>query len=206
MSVAKNKSQSTKRKGNWLGLIPLIFGSLVLILTFLPIFRAEVNYKYNSIVSSKDQPKPTPTPVNTDFSIQIGKININTPVIKNVDPYDSRKYQVALTRGVAHALGSVTPDQLGNVFIFAHSAQDWYQANRFNAIFYLINKLEKGDEITLYYQGKPYLYSVSKVATVDSNAVDYLKADQTVDTLQLMTCWPPGTTLKRMIVTAIKKS
>ena len=165
--------------------------------TFSPVIKSEIKYRLNTPTANSEI-----TPIDTQFSITIPKINANTKVIDNVDPFNSKSYQIALTKGVAHASTSDTPDQDGNVFIFAHSAGNWYQANQYNAVFYLLNKLESNDQIFLYYKDQKYTYSVSQVKTVNSNQTDYLNKNFGYHQLTLMTCWPPGTTFKRLLVTA----
>ena len=54
-----------------------------------------------------------------------------------------------MSEGVAQAKGTAVPGEEGNVFIFSHSGSDFYQADRFNAVFYLLDKLGKGDQIDL---------------------------------------------------------
>lgn len=183
------------------GVILLIVGLVIPFTTYAPVVRQELNYQ----LRQQQQPKSTPAPqkpIDPDFSIIISKIGANTKVIKNVDPYDPQKYQLALTRGVAHAITSSLPNEPGNVFIFAHSAGNWYQANQYNAVFYLLNKLVKDDEIIIYYQGKDYHYSVAESKLVDNSNINYLKNSSSDQQLTLITCWPPGTTLKRQIVIA----
>lgn len=201
---AKIKTKQVKSKSSfdiftYLGIFFLALSLIIPTLTFFPVAKAEVTYQIKAIAN----PTPAPIiPVDTDFSIVIPKINANSKIIKNVDPYDSSKYQVALTKGVAHSLTSSLPNQIGNVFLFAHSAGNWYQANQYNAVFYLINKLVTGDEIIIYYQNQPYHYLVSDSKLVNPDQVDYLKKYSNNSQLTLMTCWPPGTTLKRQIVVA----
>jgi sortase A len=178
----------------------LILAFTILILTLAPVFKAEVSYHLQ-----KNDPLIALSPVDEDFSVIIPKINANAKVIKNVDPFDSRIYQVALTRGIAHAKGTSTPDQLGNTFIFAHSAQNWHQANQYNAVFYLINKLEPQDEIIVYYQKQKYTYSVAEKKIVSGADINYLSSNLNTKELTLMTCWPPGTTLNRLVVIAKPK-
>lgn len=127
-------------------------------------------------------------------------------MVKNTDPYNSQVYQQALTQGVAHASTSGTPDEGGNVFIFAHSAGNWYQANQYNGIFYLLNKLRFADPIDIYYQDKKYTYTVTETKTIDSNNTSFLSGDSGKNQLTLMTCWPPGTTIKRFLVIAKLKN
>jgi sortase A len=203
------KTKKDKKVFSIQKLIGAIFIALALfvpIKTYWPVLKAEVIYQ----VTKKDNQKINNelvkiTPVDSRFSIIIPKINANAKVVRNVNPYQPKEYQKALTQGVAHASGTATPDQNGNVFIFAHSAINWYQANQYNAVFYLLNKLKSGDDITLYFENIPYNYSVDEIKFVSPTEVDYLSTNLNTNQLTLMTCWPPGTTLKRLIVVATKK-
>lgn len=112
------------------------------------------------------------------------KIEANVKVVKNIDPFNEKAYQVGLTKGVAHARGTALPGHAGNTFIFAHSSGNWYEANRYNSIFYLLHRLKK-----------------DRKKIVEAGDVKYLEnTNQNTSTVTLMTCWPPGTTLKRLIV------
>jgi len=193
-----------KRKGivnlnfRFFGLFLLAVAAFIVIKTFYPVAKAEISYQITRSAPLNSEI----IPIDPNFTIIIPKINVNTKVIKNVNPFNSTEYQIALTHGVAHARGSALPGFPGNVFIFAHSATDWYQANQYNAVFYLINKLESGDQIIIYYQGSKYIYSVNQKKIVNGNEINYLTGLVTDKTLTLMTCWPPGTTLKRLVITA----
>ena len=198
MPFEKRKSPPTKPLLFLIGFILLFFASFILIKIYFPSAKAEVIYQLSKSQPSKEDIKP----VNTDFSIVIPKIRANANVIKNVDPFDSRIYQKALTQGVAHAKGSGLPGFPGNVFIFAHSAINWYQASQYNSIFYLTNKLEPGDEIFVYYKGNKYHYSVAEKKIVKASEIDYLSNNQNTTSLTLMTCWPPGSNLNRLIILA----
>ncbi|MDD2482787.1 MAG: sortase [Candidatus Shapirobacteria bacterium] len=183
--------------------ILFIFISLTIpVSTFAPVLKSEIIYQLD-----KKTDKPTEiVPINLDFSIIIPKINANAKVIKNVDPFNSKIYQRALTQGVAHAKDTSTPDKSGNTFIFAHSAGNWYEANQFNAVFYLLNKLETGDEIIVYYQSQKYIYTVNETKIINGNELNYMSSKIGQNQLTLMTCWPPGTTLKRLVVISTLKN
>lgn len=176
----------------------LFFGFLILFRIIFPLTKSEFIYQTNKKNLSQEI-----SPINTEFSLIIPKIGINSPVVKNIDPNNPPQYQLALTHGVAHAQGSALPGFPGNVFIFAHSATDWYQANQYNAIFYLINKLEKNDQIILYYQGSKYVYKVIDKKIVEASDIKYLTDTTDKYSLTLMTCWPPGTSLKRLVIQAL---
>lgn len=197
-SLPKRKN---KKPFSWLiivGVALILVSLFIPAKTFAPVIKSEISYQINK----KNISNTEFTPVNTDFSIVIPKINANTKVVKNVDPLNSTIYQQALTQGVAHALGTATPDTEGNTFIFAHSAGNWYQANQYNAVFYLLNKLVTGDQIFVYYQNQKYTYLVKELRFVSPTDVKLMNQDISQRQLTLMTCWPPGTTLKRLIVIA----
>ena len=197
--VKRLSKRQNKKSFSWFivaGIGLILLSLLIPARTFAPVIKSEIEYQTN-----KNKVLDL-TPVNTDFSIVIPKINANTKVVQNVDPYNSSVYQHALTQGVAHALGTATPDTFGNTFIFAHSAGNWYQANQYNAVFYLLNKLVKDDEIFIYYQNKKYTYLIKEIKFVAPTDVKLMNQDLSKQQLTLMTCWPPGTTLKRLVVVA----
>jgi len=204
MVSKKSEAKENKINRNYsivIGIILIVISLAIPMSTFAPVFKAEVDYQINQ----KNKVTTEITPADPEFSIVIPKINANAKIIKNVDPFDSKIYQSALTKGVAHAKNTATPDQSGNTFIFAHSAGNWYQANQFNAVFYLLNKLEAGDEIIVYYQSKKYNYVVNDSKLIKGSELIYMDNIINQKQLTLMTCWPPGTTLKRLIIIATPK-
>jgi sortase A len=112
-----------------------------------------------------------------------------------------------LQRGVAHALGTVFPGMSGNIYLFAHSTDNFWNVGRYNAIFYLLKNLVPGDEIVIFYQDKRYDYRVVETRVVEASDVSYITKSQEgqQETLILQTCWPPGTTWKRFLVIATPK-
>lgn len=178
------------------GLVGILLGVALLILIFYPVLREEVNY---TVSSKQDTPIK---PIDGDFGIVIPKIRANSKIVANVNPYDERQYQFALTKGVAQARGTVFPGEVGNIFLFSHSSVNFYEASRYNSIFYLLSKLEPGDVIDLYYKKQKFEYKVMEKKMVDAAEVSYLSGAGSKKTVTLMTCWPPGTTYKRLLVIA----
>lgn len=189
-----------------IGVVLISISLLIFFLTFYRVLLVELQYLIarpnKNIQVSLNAKKGTLAPVDKEFGIVIPKIAANAKVIPNVNPFNEREYQWQLTKGVAHAKGTAFPGQYGNVFIFAHSAGNFYDANRYNAIFYLLTKMEKGDMIDLFYKKYKYEYRVIEKKTVDAAAVKYLAGDSRKKTVTLMTCWPAGTTYKRLLVIA----
>jgi len=186
----------------WVGIACIIFGLCIVGFIYIPIAKQEVSYSLRTI---ENKPPLAIKPIDTTLGIVIPKIDANASIIPNVDPNDASAYQLALTRGVAHAKGTVLPGQVGNSFIFSHSSENIFEANRYNSIFYLLTKLEKGDEILIYVKGTKYTYSVDSTKIISANEISYLTNTSAKKQITLMTCWPAGTNFKRYIVIATIK-
>ncbi|EKE14156.1 MAG: sortase family protein [uncultured bacterium] len=144
------------------------------------------------------------TPVDPNFSIVIPKIGANAKVQANIDASDEKIYLDALNRGVAHTQGTAFPGEGGHIFLFAHSTDYFWNVSSYNAIFYLLYKLEKNDEVNIFYQGQRYVYRVIGQEIVDPSQVQYLTRKTNREFLTLQTCWPPGTTLRRLLIFAVR--
>lgn len=199
------------------GIILVTISVLLFAFIFYPAISNEIRfflnknkYKYQEIelnrnaeitnVINENGDENVLVPVNSEFSILVPKINANAAVIENVDPYRSSIYQQALTKGVAHAAGSAVPGRQGNTFIFAHSSDNFYNANRYNSVFYLLNKMELKDTFYIIKDKKAYEYEVFDTKIVEPDEVNYLTDSAYDQQATLMTCWPPGTTLQRLLV------
>lgn len=188
-------------KSGWLlfiAIIMVVSGIIILLFVFSPIVKIEAEYVINK--TAPKLIKKQDIKIDKNFWIEVPKINASAPVIANVDAFNESDYQQALTKGVAQASGTSTPDQSGNTFIFAHSAQNWLNANKYNAVFYLLYKLEKGDKFSVWYKGKKYDYVVEIKNTVSADKVPVMKNSSFGRSVTLMTCWPTGTSMQRLIV------
>ena len=141
-------------------------------------------------------------PVSSQFGIVIPKIGANAPIFPNVDPGQPEAYLNVLKQGVAHAAGTVFPGVSGNIYLFAHSTDAFWNVGRYNAIFYLLKDLENGDEIDVFFNGVRHVYRVVNKMIVDPSEVQFITETLPFEQLTLQTCWPPGTTFKRLIVIA----
>jgi sortase A len=144
-------------------------------------------------------------PVDPNFSIVIPKIAANARIIDNVNPADESEYLEKLKFGVAHAAGTYLPGQNGHIFLFAHSTDYVWNISTYNAVFYLLYKLDAGDEVDVFFEGRRHVYVVTDKKVVDPTDVQYLTNKTESEALTLQTCWPPGTTLKRLLVFAKPK-
>jgi len=183
----------------------------VILFIFGPVIKQELSYSFNRMsgvqysidnidVWSFQRPINAP---NINFSIIIPKLNAVSAIVENVDPLNQDEYLNALKKGVAHARGSAFPGSVGNVFLFAHSTDTLINVGRYNAIFFLIGHLTEGDEVDIYYKGRLYKYIVYDKKVVEPTDVEYLGTlTEGEKTLTLQTCYPPGTTFKRLVILA----
>lgn len=148
------------------------------------------------------EPVEVLVPEDPEFSVVIPKIAANANVLANVNPADEVEYLDALQHGVAHAEGTAFPGEGGHIFMFAHSTDYIWNVGTYNAVFYLLYKLEEGDEVNIFYKGARHVYRVTGKQVVDPSEVEYLTRKTDSEFLTLQTCWPPGTTLKRMLIFA----
>jgi len=207
-------SRSVSKRLISIGIWLLLCGVVLAFFVFFPVLREEWRYRFvtgrhdaavRPVTFSPDVSESI-VPVNDDFAIVIPKIGANAPVIADVDPFDATIYRRALRDGVAHATGSGYPGEPGNTFLFAHSSDDFLTGGRYNSIFYLIGKLEKGDRFFLAYRGALYVYRVFDTRTVAAEDVEYLHALSEEHTVTLMTCWPPGTDARRLLVFGVSET
>jgi LPXTG-site transpeptidase (sortase) family protein len=143
-----------------------------------------------------------PSDAKWDFSLLIPKIGLNTAVFANIDPTDKTEYMNVLKQGVAHAKFTSLPSEEGIVYIFGHSTDYPWNIKEYNALFYSIKDLTEGDRIIILYNNKAYVYKTLYQKIIDDDNLVYLNAKTNAKMLVLQTCWPPGTTLKRLIVVA----
>ena len=193
-----------------LGLALIVLAGLLLLAIFFPVIKNELKYFFSDksgdvkIILQKqndvqDNVQEGTVPADENFSLIIPKISVNARVIENVDPINEREYRAKLKEGVAHAKGSGLPNDDQTIFIFAHSSENFYESDQYNSIFYLLRKLESGDKFHIVYEGEIYDYEVLQRGVAQSETDDFLQDNDKYDII-LMTCWPPGTDFKRLLV------
>ncbi len=203
----------------------ILGGLLVIFIAYWPLMRSEIWYAYKSIRGGEYQlmaesmpnsvkpfsvfgnllsSNPVPIyPVNKEFSIVIEKIGVNVPIVAEVSINDEREYIKALKSGVAHAAVSEYPSQdPGNVYLFAHASLNFITLGKYSTVFNLLRKLEVGDRIHVFYQGKDYMYETLANEVVKGWNTYPITRPVIEPTLTLQTCDPPGTTINRLVVTA----
>ena len=214
-----------------LGLGLMISGALGVLITTAPIIKEEVSYRITNIISprpqltgfgeltmqaqaavagdnlEKEYAKNVAADLgitDTNFYIYIPKINARAPIVADVNPAVPETFKEALKLGVAQAQGTSTPDEPGTTYLFAHSTDSPLHFVEYNAIFYLLHTVnpDDHDEILVFYHDKLYKYKIVEKYIVDANDTSWLLDKSSDKRLILQTCWPPGTSWKRLIIIA----
>jgi len=164
--------------------------------------NVSASQSFGSLLGKTDPNLKVLVPKDPNFSIIVEKIGADAPVIANVDASNKQVYNQALKKGVAHALGTAFPGQAGVTYLFAHSTDTIFNVPRFNAVFYLLKDMEPGDKIVIFFAGKRYDYITTEKKITEPEDVSYFTLKTQEQILVLQTCYPPGTTWKRMLVIA----
>lgn len=151
------------------------------------------------VIKKEEKPQPVDT-TSLETRLIISKINVNVPVIEVADNQE-KTIQKGLEQGVVHYPGTAHPGEEGNFFLVGHSSDYLWKAGDYKDVFALLNKLEVGDEASVLFGGEEFFYRVSEKMIVAPEQVEVLKPTSEA-TLSLMTCWPIGTPLKRLVITA----
>lgn len=138
--------------------------------------------------------------ISPDPSITIPKINVSTPVVYQPSIAEADVLR-SLQDGVVHYGTSVVPGQNGNMVIVGHSSNDWWESGNYKFVFVLLDKLTIGDQFSINYQSKKYIYQVTNVKIVQPTDLSVL-APTATPTATLITCTPPGTSWKRLVIVA----
>ncbi len=188
------------------------FSVVSLLFYFLPILKEELGYLrvneaetklgFGDLIQRMDASDAISDGVDPFFSISIPKIDAKANIISNVDSNNSNEYLESLKRGVAHAKGTNFPGQNKLVYLFSHSTNSPLNFSNYNAVFYLLRKLEKNDKIYIYFLNKKYVYQVIDKRIASADDITWLKDAGDGEKLVLQTCDPPGTSFKRLIIIA----
>ena len=129
------------------------------------------------------------------YTISIPKINIEEATVSTID--------TDLGKHLVNYQGTSIPGKNGNAVIFGHSTlPQLFNAKDYKTIFANVYKLKNGDNIYTTVNGVTYTYKIFKTVVVDSTDSSALVQNYDNSYLTLVTCTPPGTIWKRLIVKA----
>lgn len=129
------------------------------------------------------------------FTISIPKINLDNAVVSAID--------TDLTKHLVNYQGTSIPGRNGNSVIFGHSTlPQLFNPKDYKTIFANAYSLKNGDIIYAIVSGATYTYKIFKITVADPEDSSALIQDYDNSYLTLVTCTPPGTTWKRLVVKA----
>jgi len=137
---------------------------------------------------------PKPSKI-THYNLSIPKLKIEDAVVQ-IGGED-------LMKSLIHYPGTALPGQYGNTVIFGHSVlPQFFNPKNYKTIFSTLSKMEEGDEISVNFDGIQYRYIIRKIFETQPEDVAVLEQRYDSQWLSLITCVPPGTYLRRLIVRA----
>lgn len=182
------------------------FAVIALTFSYYPVVRDGISYelKKSKKIGFGDLLNTNAVDFGLDpfFSIYVPKINAKASIVPNVDSGNYKEYTNALQKGVAHAAGTNFPGQGKLIYLFSHSTSSALTFAKYNAIFFLLKKVEKGDKINIFYLGENYEYIVQEKLIVEASDNSWLVDKNMGEYLVLQTCDPPGTSIRRLVVIA----
>ncbi len=145
---------------------------------------------YNWYPGINKKPKGT-----ANYKISIPRINIQDAVVTNSD-FDLTKHLVQFNSD------SVPPHE-GNSIIFGHSTlPQLYDPRNYKTIFANAYKLTSGDVIVVESDNIKYTYKIESIIVVEPEDTSILSQNFTDSYLTIITCTPPGTIWKRLVIKA----
>lgn len=178
---------------------------LLAYLIFMPIIPAaeyQVKNFHNGLPESKDievvkkdtKKIITELPKNKDAvspnRLIITKIGVNAPIV------ESKNSEYGLSLGAWHVPGSANPENPGNMVVTGHRFKYLPPSN---LTFYLLDKIEVGDIVSVVWKDKTYYYKIRETKVVDKTDLSVeAKSDKAI--LTIYTCTPLYSTEKRLVV------
>lgn len=130
-----------------------------------------------------------------EYALSIPKLNIKDAKV--------RIGEEDLAKSLIHYLAQSMPGEFGNVVIFGHSTlPQLYNTKDYKTIFTYLPSLVKGDRILVRVGDVTYQYEVYDMTVVNPDQVSVLEQKTDASYLTLITCVPPGTYWKRLVVRA----
>ena len=194
----------------FLPVVMLVVGLILLGNVFLPIFLYQLKSKeFNKplltpLAEAFNEPAdwfvnpPSFVPFDskiTHYTLTISKLGINKAVVM-IGSGD-------LSKSLVQYPGTALPGQKGNTVIYGHSVlPQFFNSKNYKTIFSTLPTLKEGDDLLLDFDGITYKYKVIKLFEVTPKDTSVLEQHFDGEYLSLITCAPPGTYLRRLIVRA----
>ena len=209
--IRKRAEERDKRTSRRRKLMPLIAGLTVCLTILFLQYNRLIFAPIAAYVSPGESPAGeieaidptvTLTKVSAENKLIIPKLNVDVPLNFGVSVSD---VMAAMNNGVVHYRingASAYPGEIGNFVVMGHSAGDVYSTNQYKFIFSGLERLEEGDIIYVHYNSVRYTYKMVGREIILPTEVSKLVLDTDKPMMTLVTCWPLGTSQKRLLISA----
>lgn len=108
-----------------------------------------------------------------------------------------------LDQHLVQYFGTAIPGEDGTAIIFGHSTiPAWFDPKNYKTIFATLHTIDVGDEIDAIVSGVKYKYKIFSILITSPDDVGILSQNYDNSYITIVTCTPPGTIWKRLIVRA----
>lgn len=129
------------------------------------------------------------------YTLSIPKLGIDRAVVRS-DHTD-------LKQSLIQYAGTALPGNLGNTVIFGHSVlPQFFNPKNYLTIFSTLHQLKLGDTIEVIADGAIFTYKIYEMYETQPDDLSPLAQVYNGRYLTLITCTPPGTYLRRLIIKA----
>lgn len=185
-----------RKVNNGLSILVVLLALYIIVLPLWPnisLWWAGASNNRPPLVEANSQPVGTtetpPEDIPAENTLVIPGINLQEVVYEGPGA-------ATLAKGLWHRPATSTPDKGSNTVIAGHRF-----TYRGAAVFYHLDKINVGDKIVLYWEGKKYQYQVAKSYVVPPSAVE-VEAPTDSPRLTLYTCTPLWTSTNRLVIEA----
>jgi len=129
------------------------------------------------------------------YTLSIPKLGIKNAVVRS-DHTDLKQSMIQYP-------GTALPGNLGNTVIFGHSVlPQFFNPTNYLTIFSTLHTLRPGDIIDIEADGATFTYKISEMYEAAPDDLSPLAQTYDGRYLTMITCTPPGTYLRRLIIKA----
>lgn len=153
-----------------------------------------LNVSFASTTSTESQD-------NQSGYLAISSIGVKAPIMFTASE-SQKAFSALLKKGVLHFPESVVPGALGTTIILGHSSPPNWPKINYDRVFNDLEKLKPNSEVLVTFQSEDYKYKVKRIFWVNKgeSLSPYLTFNKSM--LLLVSCWPPGHNVKRIVVEA----
>lgn len=129
------------------------------------------------------------------YRLSIPRLNITNAIVSTTD--------TDLAAHLVNYPGTATPPDKGNTVIIGHSTlPSLYNPKDYKTIFAYAHTLQIGDSILATVGNITYTYKIYGITIVDPTNTSVFEQNMDDSYLTIITCTPPGTIWKRLIISA----